>query len=225
MNFKKSFMLLLTFCLSIILVAPLASANNLDSSDSQNVKLKMTYIKVPNSKNVDIKRTEDSNSTKVEIFDKETGVLLDTYGETVEPVIQKGFNLQAGNYRIVTTTKDTKIGPGTVRMTVKMNVYSSGSFRQINSVESKTMAAITSGAFTLEDDDVVAISTTGSFPTHEITANGSGVLTFKGTKSSSAGFSFEIFKGFGFDMSGSSSSDWYARKYFEMGLTYNLYPY
>ncbi|UJF34007.1 hypothetical protein [Paenibacillus hexagrammi] len=108
-----------------------------------------------------------------------------------------------------------------------MDVYSSGSFRQINSILSKTMAVVSSGDFTLESVDTVAISSTGSFPTTAISANGTGVVTIKKTFSNStqmqAGIEAWKIANFSVSYTGTNAKEFYARKPVSLSLNYSLY--
>lgn len=221
---------LLVFC--FVLSIPFqASAEEVVSA--QKVKLKLTYVDIPFYENVNLVRSETVDSAKVEVFDRKTGELLNTYRETIEKQQKKSNinSITSGDYYIVTTTNDRTDGPnGTqavTRLTVKMNVYSSGGFRQINSIESKTMAVVNSGGFTLESVDTVAISATGSFPTTEVRANGTGVITKKMTYTSlwdfSAGLSAWKMAEFNITYQDSTAKEFYARKPISVSLNYSLY--
>jgi hypothetical protein len=184
LKFKRTVLTALTVLCFVLSIPFQASAEEVVST--QKVKLKLTYVDIPFSESVSLVRSETIDSAKVEVIDTKTGILLNTYRETIEKQQQKKSNINyitSGDYYIVTTTSDRTNGPsGTqavTRLTVKMNVYSSGGFRQINSIESKTMAVVNSGGFTLESVDTVAISATGSFPTTGIRANGTGVIRKK----------------------------------------------
>ncbi|MBN3523997.1 hypothetical protein [Paenibacillus apiarius] len=219
--------LALFLCIAFIVSSVASAQEGLDRS-VQKVRLKMMYVQVPNYDNVKIVRSETTNTAEVKLFDKTTGDLLHKYVETVEKDTSSTFAAKSGDFYIVTVHEEQTDGPAVTRLEVKMNVYSSGSFRQINSIESKKMFPVSSGYFTVEDRDVVAISATGSFPTTEIRANGTGVVTHKSTKTESGELAFTAgylaIWGFNISYTNSDQKDFYARKHISMSLNYNLYP-
>lgn len=230
---KLSFfsVLSLVVCLSLLLSIPITSAQPISSE--QKIKLKFTYVTIPNNSETYTVRSEDALSAKVKVYDKNTNDLITTHGEIIEkdtrfsaPFLFSGFSSQ-GDYYIVTRYEEREDGPAVTRLTVKMNVYSSGSFRQIDKIESATMAVISSGGFTLEDIDVVAISSTGDFPTTSIRAHGTGTITYQKTynEQGSGGFSASALKFAGFQITYSqgNSKDFYARKPIDIRLNYSLY--
>lgn len=233
---KKFLPAVLALC--FVLSVPFqASAQEVATTSVQKVQLKLTYVDVPVSEKVNLVRSETADSVKIDVVDKETGKVLNTYGEILEKKQRLAstnllpFAAAAGDNYIVTTYQERKDGPNgaeaVTRLTVKMDVYSSGSFRQINSILSKTMAVVSSGDFTLESVDTVAISSTGSFPTTKIGANGTGVVTIKKTFTSStamqAGIQAWEIANFSVTYTGANAKEFYARKPVSLSLTYDLY--
>ncbi|MGM0712555.1 hypothetical protein [Brevibacillus parabrevis] len=220
---------------SVLCGAVLLSASGLSMTHAaesiQEVPLKLTTVEIQLTPDVEMVRSETEDTATVEIIDKRSGEVTATYSETIEEVlpavIGKGINaLASGEYTTVTVKKDKKDGPVNTELSAKLKVYTSGSFRQINSIESKNMKITNSNSATLEDKDIVAISTSDKFPTQEIEVSGSATITYKSTNSASAtgAFSVSALTAAGFEVSYTGSKEWeyYARKAIDMGLRYKV---
>ncbi|CAH1058835.1 hypothetical protein [Paenibacillus pseudetheri] len=188
--------------------------------------LKLNYIKIEDiiPSNAKAVRTESPNSVKLDLYDKDTGALLVSYSETDKPNFSaKSFaTVSAGENRIVTTSTQKYWGPAYLDLTVNMDVFVSGGFKQINGILNTSMQVINSGTFTMEDKTMSAISTTGSFPTYKISATGQGSVVYHYTGTFEAGFSYSAFSAGDYSMSGSITGDWYARRWTTMGLSYSV---
>jgi hypothetical protein len=104
---------------------------------------------------------------------------------------------------------------------MQLNIYSSGSFRQINSILTQSVAIVSSSGSTLEDKYISSVSTSGSFPATEVLATGTGTITRKLTNTTQE----QLYVGVGFSIGGSASTatDWYARKPVSLSYDYSLY--
>lgn len=188
----------------------------------------MNYIEVPISENIRVVRSEDDNSAKVQLFNKETGELIETFGEIIESVTPapnslSSDNTLAENLILQAYNERTDYKNVTTRLTVKMEGYRSGSFVQINKVLSNKLAIVNSNKYYLEAVDEVYISATGSFPTTQIVADGSAVLTYvkrKGETGSIGGTADFIKGGFEVTYEWSDQVDWYARKPIHVTVNY-----
>lgn len=226
-KFKSLFASLL--CGALVLSAAGLSTHAADGV--QKVQLKLTSVEIELTPEVEMVRSETENSATIELIDKQTGEVTTSYSEVIEEVIPasgKGKNVLAsdGTYTIVTTKKERKDGPVNTQLSAKLKIYTNGSFKQINSIESTKMKITNSNSATLEDKDVVAISTTDKFPTHTVEISGSATITYTSTNSSSASgsFSASALTAAGFEVSYTGSKEWeyYARKAIEMGLRYSV---
>lgn len=191
-----------------------------------DIRLDMLKVTVPyNASDIEVKFVKDSTFVKAIILDKETKKELDTYTEFIEPPknAKFGFNMSTRNdgdiiYRTLTRKKD--VTPASVEACARVEIYSSGSFRQINKVEEVWQRPGNSGSYTLEDKKTFCNT---SLPSSRITVNVSGNVVVKSTTTIGGEFSFEFLESCGFSMSGSSSGDWYARKGYNMDILISLY--
>jgi len=198
-----------------------------DSVRLEKIKLKLTFVSIPIADNQYFIRSESFNAVKVEVFDSNSGELVNTYGEIIENT--NTLLSSNGSYSIVSTYKESTDGPpgnqSISRLTVKMNVYSAGGFRQINSILSTSMSLTGASDATLESIDAVSISSTNEFPTTAISAT--AVLTTKHIFEGNIEMQFEASKwrhaGFSVTFSGGVGFEFYARKQVNLSLNYSLY--
>lgn len=99
----------------------------------------------------------------------------------------------------------------------EVNVTASTSWGQIERVNSAGQYAA-SGSYYLESPHTY--SSTTRFPTNTIVIGYQGTVTV--AKGNTAGFSYSGLLSAGFGMSGSSSSTWYARKYYPSTVSISL---
>ncbi|BAH44489.1 hypothetical protein BBR47_35120 [Brevibacillus brevis NBRC 100599] len=226
-NFKSLFASLL--CGALVLSASGLSNTAHAAKSVQEVQLKLTSVEIQLKPNLEMVRTETGDTATVKLIDRKTGETTETYSETIESVksVQgKGINAASGNYTTVTVKNNKKDGPVTTELAAKLKIYTNSSFRQINSIESKTMKITNSNSATLEDKDIVAISTSDKFPTQEVEISGSATITYKSTSAASAtgAFSVSALTAAGFEVSITGSQEWefYARKPVDIGLRYKV---
>ena len=106
---------------------------------------------------------------------------------------------------------------------VILELYHYNSYRQINKYSGGTLRARSSGEWTIESPLQSVISPTGKFPTVSVQVHSSGTATITKGSAISSGFSIEFLKGVGFDVSNSTSSTTYIRKYISKTYTISLY--
>ncbi|WP_106495706.1 hypothetical protein [Lentibacillus sp. Marseille-P4043] len=104
-------------------------------------------------------------------------------------------------------------------MRARVEIYSYGSFRQINKVYN-TQWFTGSGNHTIENAsaDSLPLDNGGKFPTTRLQVLGDATIQIATTQDFSAGW-----EAAGFSIGGSSGSTNYYRKYIELNYTYSLY--
>ncbi|MBT1278398.1 hypothetical protein VTU32_03145 [Thermoanaerobacter sp. CM-CNRG TB177] len=109
------------------------------------------------------------------------------------------------------------------RLYTVLSVYTTGSFRQINSVLETYWTEESSGTWELDNTHAVTISTSGSFPTTEIETSGTATIKVTTTESTTGSFSIDFLKGAGFSISSTQGSTFYLGKSISLGYRYSLY--
>lgn len=204
---------------------------NIKPIGANRIKLSDIYVNVPyDISQVNISRIESEGFTRVEVFDKNTGKLIEAYGEKVEPanVAKSNNKISTQSITPYTTTintiyKERTDGPAVSRLYTILSVSTSGSFRQINSVLQTYWTEESGGKWTLENKHASTISTSGSFPTTEIETSGTATITVTTTESTTGSFSIDFLKGAGFSISSTHGSTFYLRKSISLGYRYSLY--
>lgn len=161
------------------------------------------------------RKATKNNISEIHIIDKDTNTLLESYTEEIVKI-----NKNTSHHFI---NKHRYDGPIKTTLETVVDLYSSGSFRQINSIVGCKIFASSSSATTLEDKSARATSSTGVFPTTKINMSGSGVITGTATKTSGVDFSIEALKSAGFTISNQTSTTWNYRKPVSMSYSYSLY--
>lgn len=184
---------------------------------------------------VDVIRTYDAPANKVTaiVLDKISGEVLDEYSEQPEIPISvienRATDVRANseiapyydNYNTtLSRTRTIATADGMSVQTIvwaEVNVTASTSWGQIERVNSAGQYAA-SGSYYLESPHTY--SSTTRFPTNTIVIGYQGTVTV--TQGNTAGFSYSGLLSAGFGMSGSSSSTWYARKYYSSTVSIRL---
>lgn len=142
-------------------------------------------------------------------------------GETIETMelISDGSRATVTSHTLRRTAVFAKT---TVQLTVHIELYNSGSFRQVNSVKGSSLSVTNAiSNTTIEDKSVNVWSPTG-FPTVSLKYAYSGTLTAKINSSASAQVGTSL-QGAGFSFSGTISGFTYYRYPFYQNGTINLY--
>lgn len=217
----KLFLFCLLIIVSFISINSVHSFANTESNDIDSdgtIHLNLLNVKTDyNPEYVKAIREDLINEVKVTIYDKETNTILDIFGES------KTLRSARGPYSSVTVYKDLKIGPFTSRLQTMLTVYSSGSFRQINSVNNKAFSAISPGSWVLTDKSINVVSTSGRYPTTSIHVSGTAVIDATTTKSTTGSTSVSNLKALGFSVSSTSSSTIHMRFPISKDYIYSLY--
>jgi hypothetical protein len=178
---------------------------------------------------VKVERIEKGNSLRVEIRDKNTGELLEAYGEKVEPLTNnvetKNFvSLQnSGVYTTHTIYKERVDGAAVSRLYTVLTIYTYGSFRQIDKVNYTYWVEASSGPWELRDKYAVTISRTGSFPTTAIETSGTATIVVTTNTTITGSFSIEYLKSIGFTISYVQNNVYYLRKNISLTYVYSVY--
>lgn len=190
------------------------------SDGTTNIKLDEIQVNIPyDSNEIQVDFNKNENQTTAIIVDKVTNEKLCEYTELKD---NENNNLERGNsdtyYR--TLSRKNYVGPASVETCVRIKIYSSGSFRQIDSLEECWQKEGGSGPYTLEATRTYCNS---SFPNSKVSINASGNVVVSSTSSITTEFSYESLTRCGFSVSGSSSSNWHARQGYNFDLTFSLY--
>lgn len=169
-----------------------------------------------NESEVYVEKETDGLVGTIKVYDNETDELLDTFKvedeERINRLDYRPYNTTLRN--VSRTRKDNKLES---QLRIRMEVYSSGSFRQINEIVNTQWFA-SSGRHTIENSSANTVSTTGKFPTESVRALGDATIQIKTTEDFSAGW-----EAAGFSIGSTSGTTNYFRKYIELGFTYSLY--
>lgn len=132
-------------------------------------------------------------------------------------------DIQDRNYSQFFVLRHKYDGPVKTTIEVVLDLWSSGSFRQINGVLSHKIFASGNGSTTLEDKSTQVSSQTGGYPTTGVNFSGSGVITQTTTILVSGSFSISALESAGFSVSSSSGITRYMRKYTSISGSYRVY--
>ncbi|UOQ47236.1 hypothetical protein MUN88_14290 [Gracilibacillus caseinilyticus] len=163
-----------------------------------------------------IEKSETNLVGSIEVYDNETDELLDTFTVENEPL--SGVSTLAADDTYLSNVSRTRTDNGLdTRLRARIEIYSSGSFRQINNVLN-TQWFTGSGNHTIESATADSLPNGGQFPTTSIEVLGDATIQIATTQEFSAGW-----EAAGFSIGGSSGSTNYYRKYIELGFNYSLY--
>lgn len=181
-------------------------------------------VYVPYGKDeVHIEKTKSSSNSveedEVNVFDNETNTLLETYRvvDVVKPDTRGIVQLaSSGNYSQKWVEKTVTHGPVKVTLRTLIELYTSGSFRQINKVIDHQWQT-NSGIHELKNKKQNTISTNNKWPAMEIETLGSA--TIESTIEASA--KLEYTKA-GFNVGGSVGTKIIMRKNIDIGFRYSV---
>lgn len=175
----------------------------------------------------------ENNKYLAEIFERETNEMVQVYSEKPEIPLETAKKIADGT--ILTRAKSTydstwdttyklqTINKQTISAYVwtRVNITADFSWRQVNKVLDSGHMAGGSGFYTLKPASTHCNTT--KFPCGtDLAFQINGMIEISKTQSESVGFSFKLLDSLGFDMSGSSSSTWYARKSYNNQVTFKV---
>ncbi len=145
--------------------------------------------------------------------------------EVLEEITNTPFSMRSYNndytYAYI-FNREAKYGKTKIQLSVIVELYSEGSFRQINSVKEYNLMISSQVAPTTIEDKIVNVWSKTSFPTVELLYGYSGVLLAKVESSISSGASAELL-GSGFSASSQISGTTYYRLPFNRTGKISLY--
>lgn len=193
----------------------------ISSEVETKIKLNEIYVTVPyDSDEIEISYELTETEVIAKIIDKQTGVILDTFGELIE-----NDDIQNRGYYYKTVYRDKKVGPATARLYSRLYCYNYNNFRQLNKVESTWWAEASSGNWVLERENSFSyISDANSSGVGtKACIEGSANIVITTTSSTSGSFSIDALKSLGYSVSHAYGSTYYARTPIQFSYTYSLY--
>lgn len=198
---------------------------NLENKAEFPVLVNGIEIYVPYEKDdVRIEKTQSFSegvTEEIKIFDNETNNFLESYRvvDVVNPDRTSNISTFAadGNYNQKWVEKTQSYGPASATLRTLLEIYSSGSFREIRSVIDHQWQT-NSGVHKIVNKKHNTIATDRKWPTLEIETVGSA--TIQATVSASITAQYEKA---GFTIGGSAGSDIIMRKNFDIGFRYSVY--
>lgn len=192
------------------------SEYNSELVDTTDVQLDLVYVNVKRDiKDIVVEYDKTDEYVEAVIKDKNSGEMLETYRE----IFHSNNGISLRNSVIFRTLQvDYKVGPSIVRTTCVAEIWSSGSFRQINAkpIDAKSLPG-NSGIYVLEGAS--ATITTNSYPTTSVNCNISGNVLVTLVGGLSAEFSSSKLISAGFTI----SSNYYARKWYSAVINFSVY--
>lgn len=176
----------------------------------------------PLEKGFEIKCNESSETIDRYTLSKSFDTLNYGVDSLVLPIsLSSGYYIQEINRDYVLSKFNTT---AIFRTTIHLEIYHWNNFRQINRVLNGGLRAVSNGQWTIESPIVSSISTTGIFPTTKVQVQSSGVATIQYGNAIESGYSFSFLDYFGWNVTSSTSTSSYIRKYISNSYTISLYP-
>lgn len=224
MNKKKLFVSILTSVLLCLNLTTQVSASNLPNEEIE-IRINDIVLETSDYESFDtyIERIINGNSESIVLIkEKNTNKILEKITEYKVPLSSSSLRksdvtMSSSDTFYYLLRRHRYDGPITTTLEVPLIMYSSGSFRSIQAIETPKIFASSIGVTTLEDKSAYARSQTGSFPTTSIIYGGSGVITGTTNVSIGGGFSVDALKAANFSVSVSGNFYIYYRK--TVGLT------
>lgn len=193
---------------------------NFERIDTTDVKLDMLVVNVDKNINeINVEHNITDEYIEAVITDKKTGEFLESYKEIFESDVNKE---RSNNIIYRTLEKNYSVKPAIVKTTCRAEIWSSGSFRQINKKPTNVNSVPgNSGRYVLQDKD--SYITTTKYPATSVSCNISGNVVITTTSSTTGEFSIEALKGLGFSVSNSTGSTYHARKWYNTTISFSLY--
>lgn len=187
-----------------------------DTNDTLTVSFNELQFTVEdyNIDNPEVIYTKNGFTEVATVFNKDTGEVVET--------IELTPDLSRSSITSHTLTRRATFARTTVQLSVNIELYNSGSFRQINSVQGYYLGIINSVTNTYIEGQNVNVWSPNGFPTTSLKYAYNGTLTAAINTGASAGISGELL-GAGFGFSGSINGTSYYRYGFNQNGTISLY--
>lgn len=149
---------------------------------AENVNIHLEGINVATNYSVDdvyVVYNDKEYESEAVVVDKYTNEVLETF--SMEKDLPKGIQTRGGSYSHKTFTNTKTISSG-IKWTTEiiLDVYTEGSFGQINGVAGKIIYISSTISNMSNQDDVVAVSSnTGKYPTNIVNVSSATTLTCK----------------------------------------------
>lgn len=188
---------------------------NSDDSNMTDIKLNNLIITSEYSlEEIDVDLIDGIDKVTANVYAKNSKDLLESFSEEKEPnnVMQSRAGTTTYNS---TVSAKYRVGNNNSKIYVisyaNVNISAGTGWAQINKKPSKIwQSPDSSGSWTLKNKNQSIRNT--KFPTNNLGLNIQGLVEVSKSTSKSMGLSFNVIKGMGFDMSGTTNSNWYARK-------------
>ena len=230
-DMKKIAKLFVTVSLLLLLI-PSVTARETLTVELLSARVPTEYL----LSEVIVEYTEDLENNKyiAEIIDKKTGEVVETYFEEPEISIvelknlNKGYGKQRNSSTTYSTTWTTYKTLATVdgqtidaKVVVRVNITGGTYWRQVNAVEDYRHGPGSSGAYDL-------INTGTYWQIEDLPFSGTLQIDIDGTiqitSQHSYGWDMELLPNFGFTLSGSETSTWYARRDYNTSAFFEVMP-
>lgn len=216
----------ISFVLSFMLALALSLSPTAHAMQNQNlsVKLKDATIDLPYEESqVIVERMENDNQVEITIRDKTTSEIIVVLGEIVEYIQEENSTLRASGITTHNTVyKDYPHGAAVARLWAKLELYTNGSFRQINGVVDHGWKENSDGPWHLTRESSSVVSLSGKYPSTSVNIQGSSTITGTATVSSGSGWSISILKSLDYEITNQTSYDWTFRKIIDHGFRYSI---
>lgn len=236
MKYKKNILnKALAVLLSVIFtLSPLAIKAETISYPDTWITVQLVSVKIPTTykkSEYQVEYNIKENKLIAKIIDNDTQKIISKYSEEIENeqikemMLLKSANLvSARATSTYTTTLDGNFN--LVGGSSKFQAYvwirakvSYGSYwRQCDELLDYGHTAGSSGGYTLEGNQ--SFDGTSSYPTGTVRIDINGIIQTTSSLSASIGLNYEIVKGLGFTMGGSSTSYWYGRKSYNTSASF-----
>ncbi|WP_042682936.1 hypothetical protein [Anaerosalibacter massiliensis] len=189
------------------------------SEDITDIKLDLLNVQVPyNAKDIDVKYIEKDDSVTAVILDKKTNEEIDIYTEQFEDEEIKNSAANNTVWRTLFRSKTYK--PAAVEVGVRVQIWSSGSFRQFNKIQDAWQRPGNSGKYTLKSTRTF---NNNKLPATKISINASGIIEVATNENITGTWSISSLKKYGFSISAGSKKTYYARKHYNNDFIFSLY--
>lgn len=200
------------------------SEKNLDNNVSQvaTQEIKLLNFEIPTEYSLfdtTVLYEELSNGRKAEVIDNSSKKVLATYSEIVENELST--SRMQGQVWTSHLQSTVNLAPTKINVYAEVVLRGDTNWRQIEKVNKIWQTEGQSGAFKLKDA-MQSVNSPNVFPSTWMLVNVSGQVYTEKSWSQTAGFSFSLLDSAGFDMSGSESGSWFARKNYNSQVVFRV---
>lgn len=229
-NKKKFKVICFAMAIFLIFIANNSVLANTYNNNEVEIKFKDFSFTIDgyNKEDIILDYNSSDESEIVKIIDKNTGETLEILENKPHTILEsnniyQNNYLANGNTTAHSFTRTQKVGTTTLKFTIIVEIYNSGSFRQINSIQSKYLGIST--AFTpmsIEDKSVSAWPQNNKYPATVIHYGYSGTLVAQIDGNISISSALKLL-GTGFEYSGTVGGTAFYRRSFSNTGKINIY--